>query len=626
MRKLKLLIVVGLFLGSMMALAVTVPVSAQREGPEWFYDNLTAADRLKIRTAFDLAIPRDQVITSLMDGWAFKIATPVTKGAFGYDENVVPREFNQTKALDLLAEVFGYTYNESADDIEEREGYFPMTLAAPTSRDDRVQWATLVTKSFQEIGIDATIKFGNWNIMVPRVFDPAPEVVGKDYKHGGIDAFFVGWTGDPFPDMSQWFTRSNFVPAGTNLAYIDSTEVEGIINETLDPANTVAEREAAWTDFQEWFYDNIPYHIMLQELNLWAHDPDLHGGQYDSWGWPNYYNLTHGGTDGDVNTDGDKPTVIVVSTPGEFIDSNPWIVGSYYDGLAVYPIYESLLSGPLPDDLGTYYGAVAETWSGSADGLEWTFNLRSDVKFSNGDALTADDVVWSYEQVLKPDVGAYSQVFYSTYFDTIEKVDADTVKVTLKQGYAYAEGLAGGVPILDMSEFSGVADADFESHSTNTGTPARGSGPYMWDAANSNWAQSTARLTLNPHYVASRYLSGANPHAIQNIEVKLYTTAASTVADLSNNILDVIDANTGIQPFLDDLNASANAEIVISPDLGHQAFYPNQNSPYWGMNPKDPRVLYPEDYVSPVDIVGILAALMTLGLIGQVYRYRKRKN
>lgn len=45
---------------------------------------------------------------------------------------------------------------------------------------------------------------------------------------------------------------------------------------------------------------------------------------------------------------------------------------------------------------------LAESWSVSADGKEWTFNLRKGVRFHDGAELTAGDVVYTYRRLLDP--------------------------------------------------------------------------------------------------------------------------------------------------------------------------------------------------------------------------------
>jgi oligopeptide transport system substrate-binding protein len=50
--------------------------------------------------------------------------------------------------------------------------------------------------------------------------------------------------------------------------------------------------------------------------------------------------------------------------------------------------------------------AVATTWEISDDGLTYTFHLRDDARWSNGDPVTADDFVRSYQRMLTPELGA----------------------------------------------------------------------------------------------------------------------------------------------------------------------------------------------------------------------------
>ena len=48
-------------------------------------------------------------------------------------------------------------------------------------------------------------------------------------------------------------------------------------------------------------------------------------------------------------------------------------------------------------------GDLAESWSVSEDGLTWTFNLHQGVLFHDGEELTADDVVYTFETIQNPD-------------------------------------------------------------------------------------------------------------------------------------------------------------------------------------------------------------------------------
>ncbi|WP_371229527.1 ABC transporter substrate-binding protein [Roseovarius sp. 2305UL8-3] len=73
---------------------------------------------------------------------------------------------------------------------------------------------------------------------------------------------------------------------------------------------------------------------------------------------------------------------------------------------------------------------LAEEWSVSADGLEWTFKLRKDVKFHDGSPFTADDAVYSMNRHLGE--GSVSKMA-SLVSNVAEwkKVDNHTVKAVL---------------------------------------------------------------------------------------------------------------------------------------------------------------------------------------------------
>ena len=72
--------------------------------------------------------------------------------------------------------------------------------------------------------------------------------------------------------------------------------------------------------------------------------------------------------------------------------------------------------------------ALAESWT-SVSPTVWRFKLRPNVKFHNGESMTADDVVFSWQRVQTP--GSISKLNLADVKD-VRKVDALTVDVETK--------------------------------------------------------------------------------------------------------------------------------------------------------------------------------------------------
>ncbi len=109
---------------------------------------------------------------------------------------------------------------------------------------------------------------------------------------------------------------------------------------------------------------------------------------------------------------------------------DPAVGQSYSDSIAYSNLYDSLVF-PKPD--GSVEPCLAEKWTVSKDGLTYTFTLRRNVKFHNGDALTADDVVFSAERLMK--IGEGYAYLFTPIVDKVVAVNPQVVRFTLKQPF-----------------------------------------------------------------------------------------------------------------------------------------------------------------------------------------------
>lgn len=106
---------------------------------------------------------------------------------------------------------------------------------------------------------------------------------------------------------------------------------------------------------------------------------------------------------------------------------DPHLTSAFASFQVLENVYDTLVQ-PGPDL--TMEPALAESWEISDDGLTWTFTLRDDVVFHNGRQFTADDVVYSYNRIMDPDVGA-NNAFRFGSVDSVVAVDDTTVEINL---------------------------------------------------------------------------------------------------------------------------------------------------------------------------------------------------
>jgi oligopeptide transport system substrate-binding protein len=115
------------------------------------------------------------------------------------------------------------------------------------------------------------------------------------------------------------------------------------------------------------------------------------------------------------------------------------------------PIYDGLTT---KDEKGEVKGAAAEKWEVSKDGLKYTFNLRQDAKWSNGDPVKASDFVFAWTRALDPAFAApYAyQLYYiknAEEYNTKKITDASLLGVKAKDDYTLEVELKAPTPYFE---------------------------------------------------------------------------------------------------------------------------------------------------------------------------------
>ena len=125
----------------------------------------------------------------------------------------------------------------------------------------------------------------------------------------------------------------------------------------------------------------------------------------------------------------EKNNSIVVGIQNDLDSLDPHLAETAGTREVMYNVFEGLVK---PDKDGNLVSAVASDYKVSEDGTVYTFTLRENVKFHNGDTVTAEDVKYSIER----NAGMLDQQLLVSAFAKIKSVnilDDSVVEVVLSE-------------------------------------------------------------------------------------------------------------------------------------------------------------------------------------------------
>ena len=170
-----------------------------------------------------------------------------------------------------------------------------------------------------------------------------------------------------------------------------------------------------------------------------------------------------------VNPDAPKGGELRRYGLGSFDSFNPFIIKGNPDAGSGM-IYDTLMVGAA-DEPFSEYGLLAETIETPPDRSWVIFRLRKEAKWHDGQPITADDVLWTFDTLRTKGQPAYRSYYASV--DRAEKIDDRTVKFSFKPGENRELPLImGQLPVLPKHYWE---KREFDA---STLDPPLGSGPY----------------------------------------------------------------------------------------------------------------------------------------------------
>jgi peptide/nickel transport system substrate-binding protein len=124
-----------------------------------------------------------------------------------------------------------------------------------------------------------------------------------------------------------------------------------------------------------------------------------------------------------------------------------------------------------------YIPNMAESYTISDDGLTFTFNLRQDMVWSDGEPITAHDFQYVYDMAKNPDNG-YPYISQLDFINTYEAIDDFTIQATIGEVYAPALGQISGLLTPLPKHIWENLDWDDPETNPEINSPSVVSGPY----------------------------------------------------------------------------------------------------------------------------------------------------
>ncbi|KAF1046802.1 MAG: Glutathione-binding protein GsiB [Herbaspirillum frisingense] len=269
-----------------------------------------------------------------------------------------------------------------------------------------------------------------------------------------------------------------------------------------------------------------------------------------------------------------SPTQIVVAQPADIRSTNPGVnrdnttdgvVLNLVEGLVGY--HENGSVGPL----------LAKSVDVSADGLTYTFKLRTGVKFHNGDTMSSADVLWSWNRYMNPktdwrcrgdfDGRAGTKVLSAT------APDAQTFVIKIdKPSAIFLDNLArtdcGMTAVL--SKKSVKEDGSWDK--------PIGTGPYKldeWKRGEYVTMSAFADYQSPPGAKPDGYLGAKKPQ-IPQVKFLVVPDMSTSKAGLQSG---AIDAGQITASDVKELRANRNTSVIVPSEAGKNTLLMQTNDP-----------------------------------------------
>lgn len=242
-----------------------------------------------------------------------------------------------------------------------------------------------------------------------------------------------------------------------------------------------------------------------------------------------------------VNPDAPVGGTVRLSSMGGFDTFNPLLPqGEPVDGLGL--IYESL-TGPSLDETSTSYGNLAEALTYPDDFSSVTFRMNPRARWADGEPVTAEDVVWSFNKAiaLSP-----NQANYYANVKSAEVTAPGEVTFTFDQtGNRELPNIMGQLLVLPQHWWEGTGpDGKPRDIGRSTLEPPLGSGPYKLASFSAGRSVTYER---NPDYWAVKEPFNIGQNNFQTVRYEYFRDDTAEFEGFKGDEFDWWDENLALR-------------------------------------------------------------------------------
>ncbi len=222
----------------------------------WNQRNPIFSDK-RVRQALSYAINVDEIISSLLKGYAVRSTSPFPSIFWAHNNKLKPYPYDTVKAKKLLLEA---GWKDSDGDgildkiINGRKVDFKFTLITNAENQTRKEVATAIQNDLLKVGVKVEIQTYEFNTFIRHILEK------------NFDAVLSGWRVATKPDLATLF-HTEAIKSGHNIVSYSNPYLDKL-NDSAAVLQNLSNAKIIWDQVQEIIYEDQPYTFLYEPVRI----------------------------------------------------------------------------------------------------------------------------------------------------------------------------------------------------------------------------------------------------------------------------------------------------------------------------------------------------------------------